>query len=131
MSSDSKLAIIGLGYVGLPLAISFVEAGLEVVGVDASPRRVAELSAGDSPIDDIADDRLGAALASGLRIVDPAGAQLGDVDVIFVCVPTPIDKAKVPDLGPVLSAGELIAGGHECHCVGTFKFLAKHLNWKE
>ena len=111
MSSDSKLAIIGLGYVGLPLAISFVEAGLGVVGVDASPRRVAELSAGDSPIDDIADDRLGAALASGLRIVDPAGAQLGDVDVIFVCVPTPIDKAKVPDLGPVLSAGELIAGG--------------------
>ena len=111
MSSDSKLAIIGLGYVGLPLAISFVEAGLDVVGVDASERRVAELSAGDSPIDDIADDRLGAALAAGLRIVGPAEAKLGDADVIFVCVPTPIDKAKVPDLGPVLSAAELIAGG--------------------
>ena len=111
MSSDSKLAIIGLGYVGLPLAISFVEAGLDVVGVDASERRVAELSAGDSPIDDIADDRLGAALAAGLRIVGPAQAKLGDADVIFVCVPTPIDKAKVPDLGPVLSAAELIAGG--------------------
>jgi UDP-N-acetyl-D-glucosamine dehydrogenase len=111
MSTDARLAIIGLGYVGLPLAISFVEAGLDVVGIDASPGRVAELSAGDSPIDDIADERLGAALAAGLRIVGPQDAGLDRVDVIFVCVPTPIDKAKVPDLGPVLSAGELIAGG--------------------
>ena len=58
MNQDRRLAVIGLGYVGLPLAISFVEAGLEVEGVDANPGRVAELSAGRSPIDDIPDARL-------------------------------------------------------------------------
>ncbi len=69
MNEDRRLAIIGLGYVGLPLAISFVEAGLEVEGVDAQPSRVAELSAGRSPIDDIPDARLSGAIAAGLRVV--------------------------------------------------------------
>ncbi len=111
MSKDSSIAVIGLGYVGLPLALAFVEGGLDVVGVDANSRRVAELREGHSPIDDVADARLKAAIAAGLRIVGTAEATLGDADVMVVCVPTPIDKAKVPDLGPVLSAGELIAGG--------------------
>ena len=110
MTNDRIVAIIGLGYVGLPLAISFVEAGLSVTGVDASSARVAELAAGRSPIDDISDERLGAALAGDLRIVGPADAELASADVIVVCVPTPIDKAKVPDLSPVESAAELIAG---------------------
>ena len=69
MNEDRRLAVIGLGYVGLPLAISFVEAGLEVEGVDAHGGRVAELSAGRSPIDDIPDSRLTGAIAAGLRIV--------------------------------------------------------------
>ena len=111
MSDDRTVAIIGLGYVGLPLAISFIEAGLEVTGVDANTTRVAELCAGRSPIDDVDDDRLAAALERGLRIVGPADARLADADVIVVCVPTPIDKAKVPDLSPVLSAAELILTG--------------------
>jgi UDP-N-acetyl-D-glucosamine dehydrogenase len=108
MNEDRRLAVIGLGYVGLPLAISFVEAGLEVEGVDAHGGRVAELSAGRSPIDDIPDARLTGAIAAGLRIVGNDAARLGEADVIFVCVPTPIDQAKDPDLGPVLSAAELI-----------------------
>jgi UDP-N-acetyl-D-glucosamine dehydrogenase len=109
-ADDRRVAIIGLGYVGLPLAIGFTEAGLEVTGVDANAARVSELAAGRSPIDDIPDDRLGAALRSGLRIVGPGDAHLGDSDVIVVCVPTPIDKAKVPDLTPVVSAAEQILG---------------------
>ena len=108
MNEDRRLAVIGLGYVGLPLAILFVEAGLEVEGVDAHGGRVAELSAGRSPIDDIPDARLADALAAGLRIVGTDAAQLSRADVIIVCVPTPIDQAKDPDLGPVLSAAELI-----------------------
>jgi UDP-N-acetyl-D-glucosamine dehydrogenase len=108
MNQDRRLAVIGLGYVGLPLAISFVEAGLEVEGVDAHPGRVAELSAGRSPIDDIPDARLSDAIGAGLRVVGTDAARLADADVIFVCVPTPIDQAKDPDLGPVLSAAELI-----------------------
>jgi UDP-N-acetyl-D-glucosamine dehydrogenase len=108
MNEDRRLAVIGLGYVGLPLAISFVEAGLDVEGVDAHPGRIAELNAGRSPIDDVSDDRLTGALAAGLRLVGTDAAKLTEADVIFVCVPTPIDQAKDPDLGPVLSAAELI-----------------------
>ena len=108
MNDDRRLAVIGLGYVGLPLAISFVEAGLEVEGIDAHPGRVAELSAGRSPIDDIPDARLTHAIAAGMRVVGTDAARLGEADVIMVCVPTPIDAAKDPDLGPVLSAAELI-----------------------
>jgi UDP-N-acetyl-D-glucosamine dehydrogenase len=105
---DSRVAIIGLGYVGLPLALSFSEAGLDVIGVDASTRRVDELRAGRSPIDDIDDARLQRGLAAGFRIVAPAEAALEAADAVFVCVPTPITQAKDPDLGPVLSAATLV-----------------------
>ena len=106
MSEDRRVAVIGLGYVGLPLAISFVEAGLTVEGIDAYAGRVAELNAGSSPIDDITNERLAAALAGGLTIVSPADAHLDAADAVFVCVPTPITSTKDPDLGPVLSAAE-------------------------
>jgi UDP-N-acetyl-D-glucosamine dehydrogenase len=105
---DTCVAIVGLGYVGLPLALAFLEAGLEVVGIDASPRRVEELQAGRSPIDDIDDARLRAGLEGGFRIVGPEGAAIADADVVFVCVPTPITSTKDPDLGPVLSAAALV-----------------------
>ena len=106
--STERVAIVGLGYVGLPLSIAFVEAGLTVEGVDAYGPRVAELAAGRSPIDDIPDSRLQAALQSGLTVREPAAASLSEADAIFVCVPTPITKSKDPDLGPVLSAAALI-----------------------
>src|SRR5512144_1381226 len=99
MGHDGRVAIIGLGYVGLPLAISFAEAGLEVVGVDASDARLTELRGGTSPIDDGGDERLRAALAGGLRVAAPAEARLADADAIFVCAPTPITDSKDPDLG--------------------------------
>ncbi|MBA2720607.1 MAG: nucleotide sugar dehydrogenase [Chloroflexi bacterium] len=108
--TDARLAIVGLGYVGLPLAIAFVEAGLTVEGIDAHVPRVNELSAGRSPIDDIPDERLRTALEKGLSVVLAADASIAAADVIFVCVPTPITKSKDPDLGPVLSAAELIRG---------------------
>ncbi len=109
MKPDSHVAIIGLGYVGLPLALAFSEAGLDVIGVDASARRVDELRAGRSPIDDIDDARLQRGLAAGFQIVAPADAALATVEAVFVCVPTPITQAKDPDLGPVLSAAALVA----------------------
>jgi UDP-N-acetyl-D-glucosamine dehydrogenase len=108
VTTDNSVSIIGLGYVGLPLAIAFVEAGLTVEGIDAYAPRVAELAAGRSPIDDMPDDRLKSALGRGLTVVEPPAADLGAADVIFVCVPTPITKSKDPDLGPVLNAASLI-----------------------
>ncbi len=108
MTQDRRVAVIGLGYVGLPLAISFVEAGLTVEGIDAFPPRVAELNAGSSPIDDVSDARLAAALTSGLSVVAPDDARMAEADAIFVCVPTPITTTKDPDLAPVLSAAETI-----------------------
>ncbi len=107
---DRRIAIIGLGYVGLPLAISFAEAGLTVEGIDALAGRVAELNAGSSPIDDVSDERLANALAGGLRVVAPDAADLPSADAIFVCVPTPITTTKDPDLAPVLAAARTIKG---------------------
>ena len=108
MTTDQHVAVIGLGYVGLPLAISFVEAGLQVDGIDAYAGRVAELNAGTSPIDDITNERLADALRRGLRVLSPEQADLAAADAIFVCVPTPITTTKDPDLAPVLAAGETI-----------------------
>ncbi|MFL5775703.1 MAG: nucleotide sugar dehydrogenase [Chloroflexota bacterium] len=108
MTTDSRLAIVGLGYVGLPLAIAFTEAGLRVEGIDANGPRVAELVARRSPIDDVSNERLGRALDGGLRVVEPRDARIGEADVVFVCVPTPITRSKDPDLAPVLSAAALI-----------------------
>ena len=106
--TDRRVAIVGLGYVGLPLALAFSEAGLEVEGIDSSENRGRELSAGRSPVDDVPDTRLAAALARGLRIKSPAESRIEDADAIFVCVPTPISPTKDPDLGPVLRAAEFL-----------------------
>jgi UDP-N-acetyl-D-glucosamine dehydrogenase len=105
---DRCVAVVGLGYTGLPLAIAFVEAGLQVEGIDAYAGRVTELNARSSPIDDISDARLSAALDAGLRVVSPEDSRASEADAIFVCVPTPITSTKDPDLGPVLSAATFI-----------------------
>ena len=96
--TDGRVAVIGLGYTGLPLAIAFIEAGLQVEAIDANLLRVAELSQRRSPIDDISDERLGAALDAGLRVVGVDDGRLGDADAVFVCVPTPVTATKDPDL---------------------------------
>jgi UDP-N-acetyl-D-glucosamine dehydrogenase len=108
VKEDRSVGVIGLGYVGLPLALAFTEAGLTVSGVDANPRRVEELNAGHSPIDDIDDARLGKGLSSGLTVSGAEPAALAAMDVIVVCVPTPITGSKDPDLSPVISAAGLV-----------------------
>src|SRR5689334_19039398 len=105
---DRSVAVIGLGYTGLPLAVSFVESGLRVAGIDSFAGRVAELNARTSPIDDISDARLSAALDAGMVVVSPTDAELEAADAVFVCVPTPITATKDPDLSPVLEAAAYI-----------------------
>ena len=111
MDADRRVAVIGLGYVGLPLAVSLVESGLEVEGVDASSQRVAELRAGTSPVDDVSSERLGSALSRGLKVSPPDEVVLASADAIFVCVPTPLTPSKDPDLGPVLGAAGYVRDG--------------------
>jgi len=108
---DRSIAVIGLGYVGLPLALGFVESGIRVTGIDVSEKRVAELNDGHSPIEDISDERLGAGLAAGLRAVAPDPDIVRAADAIFVCVPTPVTATRDPDLGYVLAAAELVRSG--------------------
>src|SRR5258705_10432401 len=88
-TSDRRIAVIGLGYVGLPLALALREAGLDVVGGDASPRRGAERCAGHSPIDDIDDARLAAGLAAGFQIHGRGPAVLAAVGALSACAPSP------------------------------------------
>ena len=105
-----QIAVIGLGYVGLPLAVAFTEAGCRVAGIDASINRTVELAHGHSPIEDITADRLREAIASGLSFhhTDAAAEAIATAEAVFVCVPTPVTASKDPDLSLVLSAAELI-----------------------
>ena len=106
---DSRVAIIGLGYVGLPLGLALLDAGLTVSGYDEDPDRLAALRAGRSPIDDVDSNRLSDALSRGLQLCSPADGGLDGLDAIFVCVSTPITADREPDLGAVLAAAGLIA----------------------
>lgn len=109
VAQDSRIAVIGMGYVGLPLALSLYDAGLEVVGVEGSQARLDVLRNGASPIDDVADTRVEQAVRDGFSLRSPGDAALGEADVIFVCVPTPVNASREPDLTAVLSAASLIA----------------------
>jgi UDP-N-acetyl-D-glucosamine dehydrogenase len=103
-----SIGIVGLGYVGVPLAVAFAEAGRDVVGVDVDPARVAALSGGHSPVEDVSDERLARAL-DRLRL-STRYADLADAGAILVCVPTPLTRNREPDLGPLLAAARGLAG---------------------
>jgi UDP-N-acetyl-D-glucosamine dehydrogenase len=103
-----SIGIVGLGYVGLPLAVAFAEAGEQVIGVDVDHGRVATLSAGHSPIEDISDERLQAVLDS-IQFTTRT-VELHEAEAILVCVPTPLTRNREPDLGPLQSAAQALAG---------------------
>lgn len=100
--------IIGLGYVGLPLAITASTKGLGVVGFDVSQDRVDQLLSGRSPIGDVSDQELASALDAGAQFTsDPK--QLGDADAIFICVPSPLGRNRQPDLSFIEAAASTVA----------------------
>src|SRR3954453_19341777 len=103
-----KIGIVGLGYVGLPLAVAFAEAGCDVVGLDVDQGKVAALREGRSHVEDIPDDRLGSVVARCLFTT--RYVELHECDGILVCVPTPLTRNREPDLGPLLSASAVLAG---------------------
>jgi len=91
-----KIGIVGLGYVGLPLAVAFAEAGHEIVGLDTDARKVEALNAGRSHVEDIADATL-AGLGESLRATTNQG-ELESCEAVIVCVPTPLTGSREPDL---------------------------------
>ena len=101
------VAVIGLGYVGLPLATAFAKVGVRVVGIDPDQRKVDSIGRGESYIRDVSSDDLGALLDVLTATTDYAA--LAECDAIFICVPTPFDSYKTPDLSFVISATEGIA----------------------
>jgi UDP-N-acetyl-D-glucosamine dehydrogenase len=106
MTTDTRLAVIGLGYVGLPLATVMARAGVRVIGIDLDERKVADLNRGHSYIPDVSDDELAQAQAKGGLRATTDYAALTEVDAIFICVPTPFDEMRAPDLKYVVAASE-------------------------
>ncbi len=106
---EAVIGVVGLGYVGLPLAVAFAERGFEVRGIDVSEVKVAAISSGRSPIEDIEHDRLASLVESGRLSASATYGAVALCDVLFVCVPTPFDAYKTPDLRYVLAAADGIA----------------------
>jgi UDP-N-acetyl-D-glucosamine dehydrogenase len=100
--------VIGLGYVGLPLAVTMVNNGLKAIGYDRSPQRVDLLNQGVSPVEDVSDEELANALANGLEITADE-SRLTDSDAIFICVPSPLGRNREPDLSYIRSAAETVS----------------------
>jgi len=103
------LAIIGQGYVGLPLAMAAVDAGWSVIGVDNFATKVAQINAGLSPVEDISDAQLKAALSSGAYRATTEISDIAKASVVTICVPTPLDDKREPDLSLLRSAAVGIA----------------------
>ncbi len=107
-SGDATVGVIGLGYVGLPLAVECAGAGYRVVGFDVSAPVVERVNRGESHIADVPSDRLRPHAEGGQIEATTDMGRLAECDVISICVPTPLNKIKDPDLAYVLSAGGVI-----------------------
>src|SRR5581483_5944484 len=97
-----KIGVIGLGYVGLPLAVAFAREGCEVIGVDVDARKVEAIEDARSYVEDVGSEELAEVrerLEVGTRYAPLAGA-----DAVLICVPTPLNRNREPDLGPLVEA---------------------------
>lgn len=102
------VVVIGLGYVGLPLARAATQAGLSVTGLDVSGEVVKALNAGGSHVDDVSDGDVTRMLAGGFRATTN-GARISDASTVVICVPTPLSDSGGPDLGAVTGAARTVA----------------------
>jgi UDP-N-acetyl-D-glucosamine dehydrogenase len=107
-SREALFGIVGLGYVGLPLAVELAKAGYRVVGYDVSERVVAGLMAGRSHVKDISDAELAEARKGDRLVATTDGARLREADAISICVPTPLSKFKDPDVSFIVAATETV-----------------------
>jgi len=115
---EARLGIIGIGYVGLPLAIEFARAGFPVLGFDVKADKADRVNRGESYIDDVASDELTGIVRTGRLKATSDFARLAECDVAIICVPTPLRKTQDPDLSHIEAAVEQIARhGSACRLV--------------
>ena len=108
-SRQARVAVVGLGYVGLPLCVEFAEAGFSVTGIDVDPHKVAGINAGRSHVEDVSSSEL-APLVRSRKIRARAHYRgCGKFDAILICVPTPLRKTKDPDISYIVSALDQIS----------------------
>jgi UDP-N-acetyl-D-glucosamine dehydrogenase len=108
-SRRARVGIVGLGYVGLPLAVEFAKAGFPVTGIDVITQKVDRVNAGDSYVGDISSEALSALVKDGkLRATTDFGV-VGELDTVNICVPTPLRKTKDPDMSYIVSSCQEIA----------------------
>jgi UDP-N-acetyl-D-glucosamine dehydrogenase len=105
----AKVCIIGLGYVGLPLADTFASKGFPVLGFDVDPEKVKKLKAGQSYIGHIPAERIAKLVQGGRFDASADPARLAEADAIIICVPTPLTEYREPDLSYIVKTGETIA----------------------
>src|SRR6478735_7447062 len=101
------IGIVGLGYVGLPLAVAFAEAGHEVIGVDVEPQRVTAVNQGSSHVEDVPSARLRG--VEDRLVATTAYSELERAEAILVCVPTPLSANREPELGPLVEGASALA----------------------
>ena len=106
---EARVGVIGLGYVGLPLAVEFAKAGMKTVAIDIDAEKVEQINRGESYIGDVSGDEVKAVVESGYLRATTDFAELADVDTVDICVPTPLRKTGDPDLSYVVSAVDEIA----------------------
>ncbi len=108
-SGQALIGVVGLGYVGMPIALEFCKKGFQCIGVDVSEKKVEALNRGENFIEDLKDEEVNEMVQNGRLRASTSYEALADADVIYVAVPTPFDANKDPDLSYILSAGEGIA----------------------
>jgi len=106
---SARVGIVGIGYVGLPLAVVFAEAGFTVIGVDPAEEKVAAINRGESYILDVDSARVRALVDAGKLSASTDYSVLQDVDAVSICVPTPLRKTGDPDLSFIVSASNSLA----------------------
>jgi UDP-N-acetyl-D-glucosamine dehydrogenase len=108
-SRTARVGVVGLGYVGLPLAVEYAQAGYNVTGIDLSTSKVDRINAGDSYIGDVPASAVQPLVEDGKLRATTDFSVILDLDTVNICVPTPLRKTKDPDMSYIVAACEQIA----------------------
>src|SRR4030095_15311842 len=108
-NKSMRIAIVGMGYVGLPLAIQFARSGASVTGLDIDESKVEAINSGQSYIKHIAGKTVAEVLRAGRLRASADFAAIRDADAVIICVPTPLNKNREPDISFIIDTGRRIA----------------------